>query len=434
MGRLTRVALVLVALVGGGAGYYGGSGHLLTPQRAIAAEECQTFPETGKQVCGRFLEYWRANGGLAQQGLPLSDPFDERSDVNGQTYTVQYFERARFEYHPEHAETPFEVRLGLLGREQFLAKYPTGAPAGTGGGRCFAENGQCTDDRFFAYWQSHGGLAQQGLPLSDPFDERSNVNGQTYTVQYFERARFEYHPEHAGTAYEVLLGLLGREQIADPAPAPMPQPTPRPRATPQPTPEPELAPMPQPTPRPRATPQPTPEPELAPMPQPTPRPRATPQPTPEPELAPMPQPTPRPRATPQPTPESALDVEESAFLQRINAYRAEHGLRPLGVAAPLTAAADWLSRDMAAKGYFSHTDSLGRDPFQRMCAFGYCQETYKGENIAAGHAGADATFLQWKNSPGHNENMLNPNFTMIGIGRAPGGTYGWYWTTTFGGQ
>ena len=61
---------------------------------------CQTFAETGKTVCGRFLDYWQKNGGLAQQGLPLSGPFSEVSDLNGKTYTVQYFERAVFEAHP----------------------------------------------------------------------------------------------------------------------------------------------------------------------------------------------------------------------------------------------------------------------------------------------------------------------------------------------
>ena len=44
---------------------------------ASAAITCRTFPETGKTVCGRFLEYWNANGGLAQQGYPITDEFIE---------------------------------------------------------------------------------------------------------------------------------------------------------------------------------------------------------------------------------------------------------------------------------------------------------------------------------------------------------------------
>src|SRR5439155_13595749 len=60
---------------------------------------CQTFTQTGHKVCGRFLTYWNAHGGLAQQGYPISEEFTEVSDLNGQPYTVQYFERAEFEDH-----------------------------------------------------------------------------------------------------------------------------------------------------------------------------------------------------------------------------------------------------------------------------------------------------------------------------------------------
>jgi len=58
-----------------------------------------------------------------------------------------------------------------------------------------------------------------------------------------------------------------------------------------------------------------------------------------------------------------------------------------------------------------------------------------GENIAAGNSTASATFTQWKNSSGHNANMLGANYTVMGIGRATGGgQYGVYWTNVFGGQ
>jgi uncharacterized protein (TIGR03437 family) len=94
-----------------------------------------------------------------------------------------------------------------------------------------------------------------------------------------------------------------------------------------------------------------------------------------------------------------------------------------------------MSGDMAAKNYFSHTDSQGRDPFVRMSAFGYNYQTYKGENLAAGYADPASTFNQWKNSASHNAAMLNGNYSVIGIARVYGGssTYKWYWTTDFGG-
>lgn len=90
--------------------------------------QCRTFAETGKQVCGRFLEYWQANGGLAQQGLPLSGEFTEVNELDGKPYTVQYFERAVFEKHPENAR-PFDVLLSQLGTFQFQRKYPGGDPS-----------------------------------------------------------------------------------------------------------------------------------------------------------------------------------------------------------------------------------------------------------------------------------------------------------------
>jgi uncharacterized protein YkwD len=133
---------------------------------------------------------------------------------------------------------------------------------------------------------------------------------------------------------------------------------------------------------------------------------------------------------------AALDNEEADFLARINAYRQANGAGALTVSPTLTQAAKWMSTDMAAKRYFDHTDSQGRDPFQRMCAFGYCAQTSKAENIAAGEATAARTFDQWKNSAEHNRNMLDPHYTVIGIGRAPGTSgdpYSWYWTTDFGG-
>jgi len=131
----------------------------------------------------------------------------------------------------------------------------------------------------------------------------------------------------------------------------------------------------------------------------------------------------------------SLDAEEAAFCRTINTYRAQNGLGALRVSTSLTNAAKWDTTDMAQKNYFSHTDSLGRDPFKRMAAFGYGYSTYKGENIAAGNATAAATFAQWKASAGHNQNMLTSAYKVIGISRSYSATstYKWYWNTDFGG-
>lgn len=129
MGRLRAWGMITLLLLVATSGYWAGQRDLLAPDSAVAQDECFTFQETGKTVCGRFLEYWRQNGGLAQQGLPISDAFNERSDVNGQTYLTQYFERAVFELHPEN-NRPYDVLLSLLGREKYAERYPAGLPTG----------------------------------------------------------------------------------------------------------------------------------------------------------------------------------------------------------------------------------------------------------------------------------------------------------------
>jgi len=162
------------------------------------------FDQTGHSLDGAFRRYWEKQGGLAVFGFPLSEPFLELSATDGKLYTVQYFERNRFELHPENAGTNYEVLLGLLGREQTSGRnFPPGTPSN--GGQYFAETGYTLDNRFLNYWQSKGGLALFGLPISEAFSE----NGQI--IQYFERNRFELHPENTGTQYQVLLGLLGRD-------------------------------------------------------------------------------------------------------------------------------------------------------------------------------------------------------------------------------
>jgi hypothetical protein len=306
---------------------------------ARAQESSRTFPETGKSVSGRFLRYWDEHGGLAQQGYSISDELQERSEVDGKTYTVQYFERAVFEAHPEN-RAPYDVLLTLLGTLLFREKYPNGVPGNptahtlpadkapaascpptfaddrsptykpgmpvrnsvgkgdtvTGyvlssegcrpiagaklemwpevggnhpdeyratlftdaegryrfespvpdhihmhisahgytaifsnayhpqedqpegtfnvvlrpdpGCTIYEPTGNAVCGTFLEYWKSHGGLAQQGYPISGDFTETSDLNGKTYTVQYFERAVFEAHPENKAP-YDVLLSQLG---------------------------------------------------------------------------------------------------------------------------------------------------------------------------------------------------------------------------------
>lgn len=92
----------------------------------IPGSGSQTFSETGKTVSGIFLDYWKTNGGLAQQGFPISDLMSEKSPLDGKTYTVQYFERAVFEYHPEN-QAPNNVLLSQLGTFRYQQLYADSA-------------------------------------------------------------------------------------------------------------------------------------------------------------------------------------------------------------------------------------------------------------------------------------------------------------------
>ncbi|MDQ6693467.1 MAG: PQQ-dependent sugar dehydrogenase [Chloroflexota bacterium] len=171
------------------------------------------FSETGKCLRGDFLNYWFTHGGLTQFGLPVTGELTEKL-ADGKSYTVQYTERARLEYHPENKGKESEVLLGRLGAD--LAGPRAGeepfksVPAC---GSCnllyFKQTGHSIGAELQTYWQENGGIPVFGYPLSEAFQERSPTDGKTYLVQYFERNRLEYHPENKGTPYEVLLGLLG---------------------------------------------------------------------------------------------------------------------------------------------------------------------------------------------------------------------------------
>jgi glucose/arabinose dehydrogenase len=178
---------------------------------SIPGNGSRTYPETKQTVSGIFLQYWDKNGGLAQQGFPISPLINEVSDLNGKSYVVQYFERAVFEYHPEN-QPPYNVLLSQLGTFQYKKKYPNGAPNQqpntSPGSVLFPETGKRVGGRFLQYWQQNGGLAQQGFPISGEFQEKNDLDGKTYTVQYFERAVFEMHPENQAP-YDVLLSQLG---------------------------------------------------------------------------------------------------------------------------------------------------------------------------------------------------------------------------------
>jgi glucose/arabinose dehydrogenase len=198
------------------------SAALVRPAAALAqANRC--FPETGECVGGRFLQFWNGNGGLAVFGLPLDEQRIEQGAEG--TFTTQWFERERFELHPENS-APYDVLLGRLGDELLRrqgrdwATFPKGQPQP--GCQLFDTTGHTLCEPFLSYWRAHGlefdgrsgtsydeSLALFGYPLSEPAME-TNSSGYTVLTQWFERARFEYVPANPDP-YKVLLGRLGAE-------------------------------------------------------------------------------------------------------------------------------------------------------------------------------------------------------------------------------
>ena len=197
-----------------------------------ASSNCIYFAVTGHSLCAGFLRYWETYGGLDAYGYPMTDEFQQQNPDTGKTYTVQYFERERFEWHPGEWPERWDVMLGrvgywyasshdLLGSKPFqpvsgcdaLATQGLDAAFLDAGAPCtyFAVTGHTMSGAFAAYWNANGGLAIFGYPISEVFSE----NGMQ--VQYFERARFEWHPEFAGTKYEVELGRLAALELQGPS-------------------------------------------------------------------------------------------------------------------------------------------------------------------------------------------------------------------------
>jgi len=134
----------------------------------------------------------------------------------------------------------------------------------------------------------------------------------------------------------------------------------------------------------------------------------------------------------------APDAEEPAPIALINDYRASYDLPPLALSNALTQNALWKSSDMATRGDKAHDDSF-RPWLERFADCGYDTTTnYVGENLTGGTliGTATAAFEDWKISPMHNANLLDPHFTVAGIKHRfspnPDDPNGWYWALELG--
>ena len=135
--------------------------------------------ETGHYITDQFLTFWKGQGGADVFGNPLSEQYTENNR------TVQLFEKALLELHPEETDPKNQVQLAFLGRELADARglHFTAQPlASNSATRTFyQETGQLISGQFKTYWDKNNGLAFLGLPIS------GEVKDGTTTVQYFER-------------------------------------------------------------------------------------------------------------------------------------------------------------------------------------------------------------------------------------------------------
>jgi uncharacterized lipoprotein YbaY len=226
---LGAVALMLGVLFG------------LAPARAQSDEIC--FRETGQCISGRIRQFWVENGGLPVFGFPITP---QRAEVVREgSFQSQWFERARLELHPQNPR-PYDVLLGRLGvnrleqqgRDWFTFPKADAATQARSDCRFFRETGQAVCGRFLTAYRSFGlrfagtagitfeeSLALFGMPLSGAAME-ANAEGGVFLTQWFERGRFEYHPQNAAP-FDVLFGRLGAEileEYTQPAATPTPAP------------------------------------------------------------------------------------------------------------------------------------------------------------------------------------------------------------------
>ena len=173
------------------------------PARGSQSDPSDVFAQTGHTVREPFLTFFNKHGGVARFGYPTTDDF-----VDPQTgLLAQYFEKARLEWHPGNPD-PYKVQLGLLGDE--LGKRTPPIPINQIPARndpsClhFYETGHNLCHSFRTYWLENGGLDMFGYPIA----EYTSENG--FTIQYFQRARMEWHSEKPA-GQKMQLALLGDE-------------------------------------------------------------------------------------------------------------------------------------------------------------------------------------------------------------------------------
>jgi uncharacterized protein YkwD len=392
---------------------------LPTAQARPNAQQC--FPSTpGVADClaGRFAQYWQSSGGLPVFGFPITPLYD--APTRNGIVLAQMVERNRLEYHPELAP-PYDILLGRLGEDLLLARgrdwrvEPKGLPKMDCWFAEATEHTVCDQEPgigFLSHYRTYGldlgdpGISQReslalwGYPLTEPAIE-TNVAGDRVLTQWFERARFEYHPQNP-RQYRVLLGLLGREWWGAQA---------RPRASFQPAPPAvnEMIP-PSPSPAPPAPPTPT---HVVPPEEPPPA--VTPTSTPVPEIAPT--------VVPDPVDEA---LKQELFVLA-DARHQEAGCVPFVWDNRLAAAAQAHAADIASHRRIDHVGTDGATLRERLSRVAY-PFSRASESIAV-YKTPELAVAAWMNEPAngpHRMNLTNCQYTDTGVGLAYDNR-GWRW-------
>jgi hypothetical protein len=175
----------------------------------VSNDEIVTFPETGHSVRKVFVPYYQAHGGIENLGHPIH----EGSIRHG--LLVQYFDKARMEYHPDNAPR-YRVQLGLLGETLGRREPPLASPrvplAYDAFHRYYPQTGHTLSQPFLAHYDSQGGLDRFGYPLSEPY------RSQGVLMQDFQRARLVLG--HGGMS----IADWGRSYLTRPVTRPPPRP------------------------------------------------------------------------------------------------------------------------------------------------------------------------------------------------------------------
>ncbi|EGT4878992.1 CAP domain-containing protein [Clostridioides difficile] len=126
----------------------------------------------------------------------------------------------------------------------------------------------------------------------------------------------------------------------------------------------------------------------------------------------------------------SFSAYQKEVVDLVNIERAKAGLNPLTLDSSISNVATKKSQDMIDNNYFSHNSPTYGSPFDMLKKFGISYKT-AGENIAMGQKTPKEVVNAWMNSEGHRKNIMNPNFSKIGVGVAQKSGGSIYWTQIF---